>query len=255
MYKNKILLLFIVVLMVSGVFALAASQHWLSNRTNANDLPDGREELRKIYAAYFNKDSSFNISGKIRLYDQERNGVFKEETGFHYVKKDGTYYYELGYLQTAFNGKIFVQMDSIARSITVSKIPDSVLLKTAQSGFPLESFLTDTSAFKTNIALSEKDKERTLLITTDNPDIKSFSITYDPLSYKIKQVQIEWWKKELPADENQADKMVWLTKMEYRYASANSFSVEGFINKILTIKEGEVVPADLYKDYQIQTTF
>lgn len=257
MNNKKIKLFAIALLLLSGLLVFAASHNWLNNRrAGVTDLPDGKEELKKIYAAYLDKDSAFNISGKIRLYDEENNNAFKEETNFHYIKTGQQYYYELGYLQMAFDGHLFVQIDSLVKSVSVSKVPDSILLKTAQSGLPLESLMNDTSANKMNVTVSETNKLRTLKLSTElNPDIKSFSITYDPLSYKILSAQIEWWKKESPVNESESDKMVWLTKMDYTYAPLHNFSVESFVNKVLKVEKDNIVLSDLYKDYQIQTTF
>ena len=64
-----------------------------------------------------------------------------------------------------------------------------------QSGLPFERFMHDTSGFKINASISEKNQERVLTIVSElNPEIKSSMIYYDPVTYRIKKAEIEWWK-------------------------------------------------------------
>jgi len=253
MNKRKFFIPIAVLLVLSGVFAIANNNHWLTPDHNKNELPDAKEELRKLYAIYNKQDTSLTINGIIRLYDRENKDALKEQTPFSYSKKGKRVFNQLGYLQTFFEDSLIVQLDTVNKYIAVSKITEGVQ-ESVQNGLPFERFMQDTSTFKITATVSEKNKERALTVISElNPEIKSSVIYYDPVTYKIKKAEIEWWKEAPIYDKEAVSKKIWLTIMEYTYPAGMSNPES--IKEIIVWKDGKPEPAKAYKDYQVHVTF
>ena len=258
MSKKKIILPVLLLFVVSGLFAIAKNYHWfgLDISKNKTDLPDAKEELRKIYGLYSKPDTSLSIKGIIRLYDRENKDALKEQTPFSYSKKGMQVYSQLGYMETFVDDSIVVQLDTVNKYIIVSKTDMSQVQASSQPGLPFEKFMQDTSAFKVEVTVAEKNKQRTLTIKSElNPEIKSSIIYYDPVSYKILKAEIEWWKEAIVYENEDTDKKTWLTIMDYTYPLAPGLTVQEKIKKIIVWKDGKAEPAPAYKDYQVHITF
>jgi hypothetical protein len=116
--------------------------------------------------------------------------------------------------------------------------------------------MQDTSTFKIEATLTEKNNKRILTIKSDlNPEIKLSAIYYDPVTYKINKVEIEWWKETMLNENKDAEKKIWLTVMDYSYPVSPGMPVAEKIKKIITMKDGKAEPTPAYKDYQFQVTF
>jgi hypothetical protein len=258
MNKKKIILTAGVLLLVTGLLAIANNFHWLglNSSDNKTELPDAKEELRKLYAVYNRPDTSLNIKGVIKLYDRENKDALKEKTPFSYSKKGIQQYSQLGYVQTFINDSLLVQLDTLNKYIIVSKTGAGSIPQSGQTILPFEKFVQDTSTFKIELTVTEKNKERVLTIKSDlNPGIRSSAIYYDPATYKISKAEIEWWKEAMVYENEDTDKKTWLTVMEYSYPVLSEIPVVEKIKKIIIIKDGKVEPAPAYKEYQFQVTF
>ena len=255
MNRRKVFIPIAMLLVLSGLFAIANNNKWLTPGNAKDELPDAKEELRKLYTIYSKQDTSFNINGMIRLYDKENKDVLKEQTTFSYSKKGKDVFNQIGYLQTFFDNSLVVQLDTVNKSIAVSKIEEGVQIP-VQSGLPFEKLMDDTSTFKISATVSEKNKERALTVISElNPEIKSSVIYYDPGTYKIKKVEIEWWKEAMINDQEEANKKIWLTIMEYTYPVSLGTSGPKSINEIIVWKDGKANPTKAYEGYQVHVTF
>jgi hypothetical protein len=258
MNKKKIILTAVVLLLVTGLLAIANNFHWLGLNRNGNntELPDAKEELRKLYAVYSNPDTSLNVKGIIKLYDRENKDVLKEKTPFSYSKKGTQLYSQLGYMQSFISDSLVVQLDTMNKYIVVSKTGIGSASQSVQTGLPFEKFMQDTSTFKIDVTITEKNKERVLIIKSDlNPEIRSSAIYYDPVTYKIRKAEIEWWKEAMVYENEDTDKKTWLTVMEYSYPVLSGTAIAEKIKKIIVMKDGKAEPTPAYKDYQFQVTF
>jgi hypothetical protein len=255
MNRRKIFIPIALLLVLSGLFAIANSNKWLTPDNAKNELPDAKEELQKLYTIYNKQDTSFNINGMIRLYDKENKDVLKEQTSFSYSKKGKNVFNQIGYLRTFFDDSLVVQLDTVNKYIAVSKIVEGRRVP-VQSGLPFEKFMEDTSTFKISATVSEKNKERALTIISElNPEIKSSVIYYDPVTYKIKKAEIEWWKEAMINDQEEANKKIWLTIMEYTYPVSSGTSGPKSIKEIIVWEDGKPKPTKAYEDYQVHVTF
>ncbi len=106
MKKKKLLIPLAVLLILSGLVAIAGNYHWFGlntgNKTTA-DLPDAKEELKKLYAAYTKPDSAMHIEGTIRLFDRENNEAFKKKQNSAIQEKEDNY--SANWAHTVNNGR------------------------------------------------------------------------------------------------------------------------------------------------------
>lgn len=258
MNKKKIILTGGVLLLVTGLLAIANNNHWfgLNSGDDKTKLPDAKEELRKIYTLYSKPDTSFYMKGVIKLYDHENKDALKEQTPFSYLKKGMQLYSQLGYLQTFISDSLVLQFDTVNKYITVSKVDLRSVQPAGQTGLPFEKFMQDSSSFEIEATVMEKNKERALTIKSDlNTDIKSSVIYYDPLTYKIRKAEIEWWKEAMVYGTEDRDKKTWLTVMEYNFPALPGISVTEKIKKIIVLKNGTAEATTTYKDYKVHVNF
>jgi hypothetical protein len=111
----------------------------------------------------------------------------------------------------------------------------------------------ENAEFKITGKVTQNDKsERTIVLQDDfRPEIKSYEITYDPVTYQVKSVVIRWWKDGGTVMERTGESQVWVSKIEYQQQSETDINISEEINKIITIKKDQVQPALKYQDYQL----
>ena len=258
MNKTKIIIPVILLLVLTGFFAIANDQHWFGwNNNTPGKARDGKEELRKLYSRYNQADSSWHINGTIRLYDGEKNnGAQQEETSFNYIKKGLEFYSSFGYTRMISGKDLVIQIDTLNKYIVISKpvaMEDGAVKQTA---FPFEKFMNEKSDFKIEASVSEHNDERTLVLNNElTPEIKYCSIVYDTANYQIRRCEIAWWKDALPGTDAEAAKKVWLTRIEYHYLPPVDLSTKDKIDEVITVKNNQIIPVGIYKDYQVEKTF
>jgi hypothetical protein len=253
--KKKLIIPGLALLVTTGLLAMVNSNHWFGSKApGKNEFPDAKEELSKIYAVYGKADTSFTMKGRIRLFDREQKDSLAEEMPLFYCRQGAAFYGQLGYMQSFFDDGLLVQLDTVNKYIIVSKV-EKEAAPVASSGFPLEKFMEDTSAFKIQAAvIDEKSTERVMTIKSElTPEIKSTTIFYDPVTYVIKRAKIEWWKDALVAGED--GNKTWLTVIEYSYPAGRQVPIAEQVKKIITRKNDEVAPAPGYQNYEIRQTY
>lgn len=255
--KRKLIISIVIVLMMSGLFAMAGNYHWFGfNAGSPADLPAAKDELRKLYAKYSDPAASFTINGTIRLFDKENDNALKEQMPFGYSKQGTQFYMQMGGQQTFFTENMLLQLDTANKYIIVSPVNKDAM-PAAESGIlPFEKFMHDTSTFKIEASVSEKNKERALSIKSElNPEVRVSTIYYDPTTYTIKRAEIEWWKEAMVLNTDEDKKKIWVTVLEYNYPAQAVMPVQERIKKIIVQKNGQVEPTPAYSDYQVQSSY
>ena len=247
MFSKKIILSVVFVLALSGAMA---GYHWwkISGDQPAPEktMPSAAEEFGKVMLAYGRADSLSGVSGTIRIYDNEDKGALKETKTFYFVRSGAGYYVQLSYLQTWCDGVWMVQLDTVHHRVQVSK---------AQAGAgaglpgPLATLFSDTARFRISGTVTDEGNERELHLQNElRPEIRSTTLFYDTLSYRLNRAEMEWWKPSALPDEK-GDK-VWLTKIDYRYSPAPRLDLSEKIRSILTVTGDVAKLTETYRDYE-----
>jgi hypothetical protein len=240
--KNKALLL-LTLLVLAGFIAVG---NWYER---INESIDSKEEFRKLYQGFNTGGNQLHITGTIRLLDKEQNDKLTEETSFEYVSSSLAYYSRLDYVQTFSDGQLAVQLDTVNKYVMVSPVEAQQMQAAGNAMFPFEQFLSDTSQFKVHLTAGEREGWRWLRINSElNPEIKTCMIIYDPLSYEVKEVEVEWWKEPV-LEEEIDEKKCWLSKIEYRYHATSSLNIRERIGRILKVNKDKIELTERYKEY------
>ena len=254
MKKTLLKLIASVCLLTAACWAIAGrNPHWFHN-PGAISLPDAKEELNKLYTAYIKKDAALDIKGSIRLYDEEHDNTLKEENSFRIIKQDSQIYTRLSYIQTFVRGELAVELDTVNRTILVSKLDPAASTAIANHALMLGQWFSDTARFKMTGSVTASSNTRTLRLQTEmNPEIRSCSITYDTVSYRVRQAEIEWWKQGQIADTSAVHR-TWLARIDYVYLPFSGLDSSQRIDHVIRIS-GQIIPALEYKDYKIHNRF
>lgn len=250
--KRNIILLFLI-FSLSGFFALATGKNWfgLGDADPDNELPDPKEEIRKLMEKYSNPDTSIALKADILLYDRENKDALKEKTPFSYERNKTQVAGQLGYLFTYVNDSLAVQVDTVNKIISVSTNRQEVNTS-LQKGLPLEQYIADTGDFRLDATVTETKGVRKLSIESQaDPRIKRSTLFYNPVDYRIQKAEIEWWKDAMFLGEKGDENRTWLTVMDYKYFPATGISISDKINEILRWQNGELLPAKAFQGYQI----
>lgn len=254
--KKIIFVLTAGLLMITGLAIAGSWSGWFVRATEErSDLPDPKEEFSRLYQRY-TKDTVMALGGTITLYDGENKGTVKEKTTFRFVKQHDQFYSQFSYLESVCNGTMLVQLDTVNQVIMVS---DNLAEMTGNGGPAQPSFdalFSEKADFKITgkVTQDKTSNDRTMSFKSDfNPEIKSYSVTYDPATYRIKHAVIQWWKDAMVTDTT-AGNRVWISHIDYQPLPVNDFNANELINKIITIKNDQVEPALKYQGYQVHIT-
>lgn len=255
--KKKLIIPVAIVLLMSGLFAVARNYHWFGiNERGIADLPGAKDELRKLYSRYGNPAATFTIAGTMRLFDKEDDNKLKEQMSFGYSKQGLQCYMWMGSQQTYMTDKLVLQLDTVHKYIVISPISTDATPLSASGVLPFEKYMEDTSAFKIKAVVSEKNKERSIEIISElDPEVKLSTIYYDPGTYAIRRAEIEWWKEPMIEDSKEGRKKVWLTTIEYNYPASAQVPVAERVKNIVVEKNGKYEPVPRFSDYQVQSSF
>jgi len=257
MMAKKIFLVFVLATLIVLLFAAVGQKVGLKHiaPTNEKELPAAAGEYRRIMERFSGADSNIDLSGTIRIYDSENKYALKEQRGFRYTRYGSQFYTRLSCLQTFCDGSLMLQLDTLNRTITVSK---ATVGQKGSANPVIQSFdrlFSDTATFRISGKVSELASERILKMQSDfNPEIRSCSLIYDTLSYRLHRAEVEWWKQIPTGDKNSTGK-IWLAKLDYHYQSPVPFDMHKRIDSIILIKDGHVYNRPAYKDYQVNTSF
>ncbi|HEY6902141.1 MAG TPA: hypothetical protein VI233_15905 [Puia sp.] len=252
MFSKKILLSLVFVLALSAA-AMAGYRWWghmAVSPVPENPLPPAAEELARVMRAYREADSSSAISGIIRIYDREDKDALKETRPFRFGRSGKGFYAQLSYLQTFCDGDLLLQLDTLHRRIFLSKAPAAGMGEASFSNTPIETLFSDTASFKTTGVVSAEGKERGLHLQSEAaPGLRSSTLHYDTLTYRLNRAEIEWWKPSARQDE--MGNKIWLAKISYQYAPAGRVDIREKIRSIVTITGRQVNLKDAYHDYEL----
>lgn len=242
----------IVTLLISiGLFGLAQTAGWINW---LGEMPgreyDGKEEFKKLYNRY-NGSGNFDITGTILLYDVENNNALKEQTSYRSARAGNNLYTQLGCQKTYVVDGLIVQLDTLQKFIIVSALDQQLQEQNASPAFPLESFLNNTSVFSINATVTDNGKDRILKLDGDAmPQVKAAFIYYDPADYSIQKAEIEWWKDQGISERPDAKKC-WLSQVRYARPGKAIPDISGELEKILSIRDGNVVVNAPYQGYEL----
>lgn len=240
--KYRILLL--AGLLVSAV--VVAIGKW---KAGEKASPDPKEEFRQLFSKFNSGKLSLHLTGTIRLFDKEQSNRMVEETSFEYIISGSGYYSRLHYLETFFDGRLVLQLDTLNQNLRVTEVGREKQKELEGAVFPFEQFIQDTSQFRIHLEAGEKKESRWLKLVSElHPEIKSCQIFYDPVNYEVKEVEVEWWKEPQlseAVDENKC----WVARINYRYHPPADLNVKEKMDRIIRVSKRGIEPREKYKQY------
>ena len=246
--RNSKKIVFLLIIFIAGVWFVVAQR---DRRDEPNDLPDAAAELRRIVMAQ-QKTDSLLIDGDIRLYDEKQPGVLLEMLSFRSYSNGNTFYTGFGPLITLSDGHWLIQVDSLSERIVVKEMNSELqsAITSDEAGMQmLEKIWQDTSVFKVNMKVSEKNRQRVIDISSEqNPEIRSVSLTYDPSTARIQHAEIRWLKEDQTGDDKNN---ALLSKISYRSKPASVMDIGKIVKSIIDVKDGQITAAGGYAAYAV----
>lgn len=255
MTRKTILLLSLLLFALAGVIAAAAGGQLFRvavlGRPGIGSLPAASAEYGRIYEQFLARDSAMDISGTVRIYDQERSGVLKEEKPFHFCRAGRQYFSQLSYLRTYCDGELVLVVDTVHGQMNVTRAPAHAR-DVAAAGMPIEALFSDTARFRFSGQVEQEGVGRVLsLRCNSSPGIRVCRIYYDTTSYRLQRMEIEWWKDQSGIDT--AAGRIWLSKIEYVYRRRETSEPGKELWRYICIgPDNTIKPAAAYSGYQVQ---
>jgi len=224
------------------------------HRIAGTELPSAKEEYARLIRKFISPDSTVQMTGNVTVLDGAQPNVEKERSSFQYVRKGRNFYSSLSFMQTFFNGKFMVQLDSLHKVIFISQVNDSTQTQPGLDPVLLSNKLfSDTASFKVSGTVSGDDKLRILTIASDfNPEIQNFTISYSPADYSMKSAEVRFYKNGRRVEGNADDgSNVWISKVDYKESQMKDLDMDGMISKIFVIRQGQIVPTASYINYRV----
>ena len=256
MQKRKIIVLIIIGLVTLSGAAVAGSwAGWFSTSVVKNELPDAKEEFKRI-CDRMKGDTNVNIGGAITLYDGEKPTEIKEKTSYRYLRKQEQFFSQLSFLQTYCNGNLAIQLDTVNQVIVVSNVSSGKRKGKGVMQPSMDMLFDEKADFKiTGKVTQNENNERTISFQSDfNPEVKSYALTYDPVTYRVSRAVVQWWKDGGAIKETVTPNQVWISHIDYQQLPAADMNINEEINKIITIKKDQIEPALKYQDYQLHVS-
>ena len=246
--SKKILLSFLLVILLGGAVIYASSINWQP----AGKLPDPRQELARLVNQYTTAAGAFATEGTIKIYDGENNNELKEETPFYFYKNNRDQYLKFGFLQVISNDSLTVQVDTANKYIIVASNAGEANTVNGQQLLSPDKFIADTARVDVQGTVRQNGKMRTIVFANKmNPEIVSYSVTYDSSNYRMQQSSIVFRKD--PSDPDSiGHKKIWLAKIEYRYPASQVWNIAALINTFIKIDNGNISVRDKYRDFSLQ---
>lgn len=257
MTRKTILILCLLLLVLAGVIA-AVGPHlrsvFVPGGLGLRVLPPASEEYGKLLRRFQAGGADMDISGAIRIYDQERGGILKEEKPFRFCRLGRQYFSQLSYLRTYSDGDLVLELDTVHQQMEVSKAPagglDSALVK-----MPVEMLFSDTARYKLSGQVADRGAERMLSLHNDySPAVRVCRVYYDTASYLLHRMEIEWWKDQSGLDT--AANKTWLVKVDYSYHEPAGSRPGGEMRRYIHVGTGgEIKATSAYSGYQVNVSF
>ncbi|PZR26531.1 MAG: hypothetical protein DI535_14070 [Citrobacter freundii] len=246
MRTSKKIALLVIVFIATVWFVMAQRD----NSGWAGELPDAAAELRRVVARQQEADSLL-VEGDIRLYDQKNPDALLESISFSLYRKGTSFYSSFGPLLIVGDDRWMIQVDSLSQRIVVQEIDpvtQAAIMSPKTSLQMLEQVWQDTAVFKVEMKISEKNRLRTIeLVNERNPEVRSASLTYDPITARILSAEIRWRKDQSEADENG----IWISRINYKNKPGFVMDLKAVVNSIVEIKDGQLIPAPAYQNYEL----
>lgn len=256
MTRKTILLPCLLLLVLAGVIAAVGPRlrsGVVAGGAGLRALPPASEEYGKLLRRFQAGGADMDISGTIRIYDQERESSLKEEKPFHFCRSGRQYFSQLSYLRTYSDGGLVLELDTVHRRMEVSKAPagglDSALAK-----IPVEMLFSDTARCKLSGQVEEKGVERVLSLHNDySPAVRVCRVYYDKTSYLLHRMEIEWWKDRSGLDTSA--NRVWLAKVDYTYQAPAACKPGDEMRRYIHVGTGgDIKATSAYSGYQVNVT-
>jgi hypothetical protein len=245
------------VLLLSVLTAATAGYRWWKSQDKASapnrELPAAAGELEKLMRQYRRvADTLASVAGTIRIYDKENKEVLQETRTFRYIRCGAGFYMQLSSLQTFCDGRWLVQLDTAGRTILLGKAP---VFDPAEATNPasLDRLFRDTAQFRTSGMVHVEGSQRRLVLFSErNPEIRSCTLCYDSLSYRLDRAEMERWKPG--SGPHEKDDRIWLVKIDYQYPPAEKIDLRAKIKSIVTLDGRVATLAAAYRDYALHIT-
>ena len=256
---KSILLTGVLVLVLAGVIAATTGARWweipaVSAALAKDELPPAPVEYGRLIEQFRSRDSATEISGMVRIYDEEKGGILKEAKPFRYYREGMQYYSALSYLQTYNDGKIVLVVDTLHRSMQVFRPVEQKPLDPFLGNLSPAMLFSDTARFRLSGTVDQHGAERILALHSDfSPEVRVCRVYYDTVSYRPYRMEIEWWKDRSGLDTTSS--RVWLAKMEYVYRKRGDLHVGEAIRTYVTVGQEGIKPTSHYADYHVTANF
>lgn len=216
-------------------------------------LPPASAEFGRLSEQMQIRDSTMDISGTIHIYDQERDGMLKEVKPFRFVRVGTGYFAELSSLRTYCDGKLVLVVDTANRDMEVYKyVANGSQDITAR--MMANHLFNDTASLRFTGNVRQKGSERVLAVHSDyNPEIKVYRVYYDTANYRLRRVEVEWWKDRRGVDT--IANHIWLAKLDYSYRPRGIIDIPAYMRRFIIIGAGGVKPTADYADYRLTVNF
>jgi hypothetical protein len=257
MKRKTILLSFLMLLVLAVVIAAAGARLRsivVAGGVGLRVLPPAREEYGKLLRRFQALGADMDISGAIRIYDQEHEGNLKEEKPFHFIRSGRQYFSQLSYLRTYSDGEVVLELDTVHQQMEVSKAPAGGL-DSALTRMPVDMLFSDTARYKLSGQVEEKGAERMLSLHNDySPAVRVCRVYYDTAGYLLHRMEIEWWKDQSGLDT--AANKTWLVKVDYVYHKPSGSRPGDEMRRYIHVGTGgEIRVTSAYSGYQIHASF
>ncbi len=246
-------IIFSIALIGTTVIALAGKLFINNRQTNTGPLPEAKDEFKKLYSRFLDPSATMYMKGIITLYDDSTEKNIKERTDFLLFKQGDNIYSSLSSLRTYCDGKYVAELDTVNMMLDVFKVNDSLLKVIKNPVMPFDNLFTDTAKMQMRGTVSEDAGGRMIQLQTDFiPEVKCMKVFYNPSDYILRSSKIYWWQTP-GLMEQEKDAPVWVTKIEYSYPVDSGPDIPAMMRDIFTIKDGECIPAEKYKNYRVRT--
>jgi hypothetical protein len=249
--KYKIAIAVVSVLLI-GAGSVVIAKGWLNKEKPVIvELPDANTEWQKLVQHYqqLQQTTGLNLQGTIKLYEGKSPDLVKEQSNTIIRNKGNQFFYSVSDVRYYCDGTMLLQVDHINKMAVLSK---AVQGNYGPQVFPHidPSLSPDQKKFGIAGQVEGDDSERRLTMQSElNPEIKKYTIVYDPANYNMKSVEIEWWKSHL--NDNKSDNF-WITKIQYTHLPAVELDMEEQIRKIISVEKGQITLIGAEKDYSLE---
>lgn len=248
---KKIVLSLLSLLILTGILAAAVHYHHLhkpASNTPAGPLPSGSVEFRKILQRLNGPDSAVEVYGSIRIYDGEDSSRLKETSTFCMLRSGRKYYYQLSCLQTICNGSILLQIDTMNKTLAVKRVTDTI---EKMRGLMSNMLPGDTLAAGISAVVSREHGQRVLRLRNEmQPEVRTFSLVYDTVDYRMRRAEVEWWKPGTGMPDSLSQR-VWITKIDYHYRQSRPEVIDDKLRKVVAVKDNKIKLMPLYEGYRL----